>query len=110
MKKIIEEVLQTEEKVSVVLAQARNKASEIRQSVEKEISEKTNDVKQKAREIIQTTVEEAKIEAEHLREEKLKQADQEKNTLFNNNTDTMDNLVDNICNIILSTEYKKDSK
>jgi vacuolar-type H+-ATPase subunit H len=110
MKKIIEEVLQTEEKVSVILGQARNKASEIKQSAEKEISEKMSDAKQKAREIIQTTVEEAKKEAEHIREEKLKQANQEKDTLLNNNTDTMDNLVDNICNIILTTEYEKESK
>ena len=110
MKKIIEEVLQTEKEVSIVLDQARNKASEIRQSVEKEISEKMSDAKQKAREIIQTTVEEAKKEAEHIREEKLKQANQEKDTLLNNNTDTMDNLVDNICNIILTTEYEKESK
>jgi vacuolar-type H+-ATPase subunit H len=110
MKKIIEEVLQAEEKVGIVLDQARNKASEIRQSVEKEISEKMSAAKQKAREIIQTTVENAKKEAEHIGEEKLKQADQEKDTLLNNNTDTMNNLVDNICNIILATEYEKDSK
>jgi len=110
MKKIIEEVLQTEEKVGVILGQARNKASEIRQSAEKEISEKMSDAKQKAREIIQTTVENAKKEAEHIREEKLEQAGQEKDTLLNKNTDTMDNLVDNICNIILTTEYEKDNK
>ena len=110
MKKIIEEVLQAEKKVSIVLDQARNKASEIRRSVEKEISEKMSDAKQESREIIQTTVENAKKEAEHIGEEKLKQADREKDTLLNNNTDTMNNLVDNTCNIILTTEYEKDSK
>jgi len=110
MKKIIEEVLQTEKKVSIVLEQARNKASEIRQSVEKEISEKMSDIKQEALEIIQTTVENAKKEAEHIRDEKLKQADREKDIMLNNNSDTMDNLVDNICNIILSTGHEKDSK
>jgi vacuolar-type H+-ATPase subunit H len=110
MKKIIEEVLQAEGKVSIVLKQARNKASEIRQSAEKEISEKMSDAKQKARGIIQKTVENAKKEAEHIREEKLKQADQEKDTLLNDNTDKMNNLVDSTCNIILTTEYEKDSK
>jgi len=110
MKKIIEEVLQTENKVSLVIEQARNKASGIKQSVEKEISEKMSDAKQEAREIIQTTIENAKKEAEHISEEILKQADQEKDTLLNNNSGAMDNLVDNICNIILSTEYEKDSK
>ena len=110
MKKIIEDVLQTEKKVGIVLEQARNKASEIRQSVEKEISEKMSGAKLQAREIIQTTVENAKKEAEHIGEEKLKQADHEKDTLLNNNTDTMNNLVDNICNIILTTEHEKDCK
>jgi len=110
MKRIIEDVFQAEEKVSLVLGQARNKASEIRQSVEKEISDKMSDAKQKAREIIQANVEDAKKEAERIREEKLKQADQEKDTLLNNNTDTIDNLVGNICNIILTTEYEKDNK
>jgi len=110
MKKIIEEVLQTEEKVNMVLGQAQNKASEIKRSAEKEISDKMSDAKQKAREIIQTTVEEAKKEAERIREEKLRRANQEKETLLNENTDTIDNLVDDICNIILTTEYEKDNK
>ena len=107
MKKIIEDVLHTEEKVGLILGQARDKASEIRQSTEKEISEKMNDAKQKAREIIQSAVENAKKEAENIRGEKLKQADQEKNTLFKDNTGEMDKLVDDICNIILTTEYEK---
>ena len=110
MKKIIEEVLQTEERVSMVLEQARNKASEIKQSAEKEISDKMSDAKQKAREIIQTTVEEAKKEAERIREEKLNRAKREKETLLNENTDTINNLVDDICNIILATEYDEDNK
>ena len=59
MKQIIKEVFQAEEKVSEILKQARNKALEIRRSVEKENSEKMSDAKQKAREIIQTTVEDA---------------------------------------------------
>ncbi|MGD2095215.1 MAG: hypothetical protein PVH77_09445, partial [Phycisphaerales bacterium] len=75
MKHIIEEVFEAEKKVSAILKQARNKASEIRQSVEKENSEKITDAQQKAREIIQTTIENAKKEAESIKEEELKQAD-----------------------------------
>jgi vacuolar-type H+-ATPase subunit H len=110
MKRIIEEVLEAEEKVSVILKRARDKASEIRRSAEKDISEKMSDAKQKAREIMQAAVEDAKKEAERIREEKLKQADREKETLFNNNADTIDNLVDDICKIMLATEYEKDNK
>ena len=110
MKQIIGEVFQAEEKVGIILEQARNKASEIRRSVEKEVVEKMSGAKQKAREVIQTTVEDAKKEAELIKEEKLKQADQENDALLSNNTDTINNLVDNICNIILTTEYDKNSE
>jgi vacuolar-type H+-ATPase subunit H len=110
MKQIIGEVFQAVEKVGIILEQARNKASEIRRSVEKEVVEKMSDAKQKAREVIQTTVEDAKKEAELIKEEKLKQADQENDALLSNNTDTINNLVDNICNIILTTEYDKNSE
>lgn len=110
MKQIIGEVFQAEEKVGIILEQARNKASEIRRSVEKEVVEKMSDAKQKAREVIQTTVEDAKKEAELIKEEKLKQADHENDALLSNNTDTINKLVDNICNIILTTEYDKNSE
>ena len=110
MKQIIKEVFQAEEKVGEILKQARNKASEIRRSVEKENLEKMGDAKQKAREIIQTTVEDAKKEAERIRQEKLEQARQEKDSLLKNKKETIDNLVDQICNIIINTTYEKDKK
>ena len=110
MKQIIKEVFQAEKKVGEILKQARNKASEIRRSVEKDNSEKMSDAKQEAREIIQTTVEEAKKEAESIRQEKLEQAWQEKDSLLKNKKEAIDNLVEHICNIITKTEYEKDKK
>jgi vacuolar-type H+-ATPase subunit H len=110
MKQIIKEVFQAEERVGEILKQARNKASEIRRAVEKENAEKMADAKQKAREIIQTTVEEAKKEAERTRQEKLNQAHQERETLLKSKKETIDNLVDRICDIIVNTEYEKDKK
>jgi vacuolar-type H+-ATPase subunit H len=106
MKRIIEDVLQVEERVGVILKQARDKAAEIRRSAEKEISEKMSDAKQQAREIVQATVEDAKKEAELIAEEKIKQAEKQKDALFNDRTDAIDNLVDNICSIILTTKTK----
>ena len=101
MKQIIKEVFQAEEKVGEILKQARNKASEIRHAVEKENAEKMADAKQKAREIIQTAVEEAKNQAERTRQEKLDKARQEKDTLLKDKKETIDNLVDQICNIVI---------
>jgi vacuolar-type H+-ATPase subunit H len=109
-KRIVEEVLQAEEKVDVVIREAHARASEIKRLAEEEISEKTNEAKQKARELIQTVVEGAKKDAERIRLDKLRQADQEREALFNSKTDAIDSLVDNICNIILTTEHDKDSE
>jgi len=110
MKQIIEEVLQVEERVGDIIKQAREKAAAIKNSVEKENTEKLNDAKQQALAIVQTTVENAKKEAEHISEEKLKKAQEEKDNLLNEKSAEIDSLVDNICQIILTTENKRDSK
>ena len=104
MKEIIEEVFKAENKVTEILRQAREKASEIRQSADKESSEKINEAKQQARQIIQIAVENAKKEAENIRLEKLRQADLEKDAILSQKQ-TIDSLIDKICNIIIATEY-----
>jgi len=105
MKQIIEDVVQAEEKVNAILKQARVKASEITRSTEKEISDKLSEAKEQAQEIMKATMEEGRKKAERIREEKLKQADLEKEALVNSNAHAMTGLVDQICNIILSTEH-----
>ena len=103
MKQIIEEVFEAEKKANEIIKQAREKASEIKQSVEKDNLEKMAQAKQKAKELIQTTVENAKKEAELFRQEKLKQSENEKESILKNE-EIINNLVGNICNIIISTE------
>lgn len=110
MKRIIEDVLETEQKVNAILKQAREKAAEIRRSAENEMSEKTNEAKKEAREIVQGAVEEAKKEAERIRREKLELVDVEKDALLSGGTDdkkaVIDGLVNEICNVITSTELR----
>ncbi|MHC4742985.1 MAG: ATP synthase subunit B family protein [Planctomycetota bacterium] len=110
MKRIIEDVLATEEKVSAILKDAREKASEISRSAEKEVSEKISDAKEQARELIKTAVEDAKEEGRRIGEDKLKAADSEKDALLKDNENTTNRLVDNICKIVLTTacEGKKE--
>lgn len=110
MKQIIEEVLRAEEKVGAMLRQARDKASEMGRSADKDISERMNDARQKGLEMVKAAVEDAKKEAERIRQEKLEQADKEKDALLNNNREAIDRLADNICNVILTTECDKDAK
>jgi vacuolar-type H+-ATPase subunit H len=110
MKRIIEEVLQAEERVDGIIKQAREKAAEIKRSAEKEVTEKLNDAKQQALAIVQTTVENSKKDAEHISEDKLKKAKEEKDILLNEKSAEIDTLVDNICEIILTTEQERNSK
>ena len=71
MKRIIEDVLEAEERVGAIIEEARDKAAEIKRSAENESSQKISDAKHKAREMAQMAVEEAKREAERLSKEKL---------------------------------------
>lgn len=107
MKRIIEEVLQAEEKVGTILKQARQEASETARSSEHEISEKMTDARQQALDLIKNAVEDAKKQGEHIRDETLSQADREKDILLKDNEDAIESLVDNICGIILTTEYER---
>ena len=72
-------------------------------------AEKVNEAKQKARETIQTAVEKAKKDAENIRQDKLNQSQIEKDTILKKN-DIIGKLVNDICNIILATEYDTDEK
>ncbi len=110
MKRIIEDVLQAEEKVSSIIKEARDKAAEIRRTTDNEITEKMNEARLQAREIVQAAVEEAKKEAERLSKDKLEQVDRRKDSLLNNRADEIDDLVGDICSMILTTESEKDSK
>ena len=103
MKQIIEEVFNAEKKADEILKKAHEKASEIKQSVEKDNLEKIAQAKQKAKEMIQKTVENAKKEAQLFRQEKLKQSENEKESVLKNEG-TIDSLVEKISKIIINTE------
>jgi len=106
MKQIIEEVLQAEEKVSGILAEARSQASEILRSAEKDVAEKMSHAKERSLELLKNTVAEAVAEGERIGVEKLKEADNEKDTLLRANAEATNVLVENICRIVLTTEHE----
>jgi vacuolar-type H+-ATPase subunit H len=107
MKQIMQDVLKAEERVNAILKQARERASQIRQSAEKEIAEKISEAKCQALEITQTTIEDARTEAERIKEEKLAEAERQQRGLLNDDTGKTDRLVDKICEIVLRTEYAR---
>ena len=110
MKKIIKEVLQVEDQVKELINQARSQAAEIKSSADKDMSEKINQAKEETKQIYQTVIEDAKKQAEQIANEKIKQADMQKEDMIKSNTDKIDSLVSNICKIILTTEYDMNIK
>lgn len=110
MKRIMEDILKAEDGASSILAQARERASQIRQSAEKEISENMNQARRQAAEIRQAAIEEARKEAERIREEKLSKAQQQERSLLNDDAGRIGPLVDRICEVILKTDYAKDKQ
>jgi len=105
MKKIIKEVLQVEDQVKELINQARSQAAEIKSSADEDMSEKINQAKEETKQIYQTVIEDAKKQAEQIANEKIKQADMQKENMIKSNADKIDSLISNICKIILTTEY-----
>jgi len=59
---------------------------------------------------MRTTLDDAKKQAEQIREQKLKQADHDKDAILKENAEKIDALVESICKIVLSTQPEKDKK
>jgi len=104
MKQVIEEVLQAEERVGVLLKGAREQADQIRRSTEQEISTLLNDARAEAQASTQSFLEDAKKEAEQIKADRLKLADQAKDRLLNDNADKVGDLVKNVCDLVMTTE------
>ena len=110
MRRIIEEVLQAEDRANAVLNQARDRASEIGRSADQEISARMVQARDRAQVIVRTAVEQARMETERLREERLRQAGQEHEALLNPQPEILDALVGAICDLIVTPEAGRDAR
>jgi len=108
MKQIIKEVLKAEEKVDIALRQARESAAEVVGVAEAEITDTLSEARENAREIVRKAVVEAEKQAERIRTERLKQADEDRDVLLHDDTDAMGDLVKRICRIIVAAEPEAD--
>jgi vacuolar-type H+-ATPase subunit H len=104
MKQIVTEVLQAEESVNARLQEAREQAARIKAAAEKDVAAKMAETQDMARLIVQEAIDEAKAEAERLRNGRLEAADREKDNLMTGQADVIDRLVEQICETILATE------
>ena len=108
MKQIIKEVLKAEEEIDLALREAREKAAQTVRAAEGEVAEMLGQARERARETLRTAVVEAEEQAERMRKERLKQADEERDALLHDNTDAMGDLVSRICRIIVAGEPEAD--
>jgi len=110
MRPIVKEVLEAEARVDAIVQEARRKGSEIRRSAEKQMSETIGHAREQARQIIQDAVVEAEGQADRIRAERLEQADRQGAALLGGETKKIGDLVDRICDIILTTESETDNR
>jgi len=107
MEKILEEVLAVEKNVDKIIQDARRKAQEIRQNVEKEIADKLTDTRQQAQKHIQDSAEQAREEAGKIRENKQKVAEDSSNEFLEKNKDKIEKFIKEITQQIITTGYEK---
>ncbi len=110
MRRIVQDILEAEARVSAVLEQARQNALEKRRAAEQEISEQMSAARREGREIVRQAVEEARREAERMRVETLERADRQGSALFGGRTEAIEDVVSRICTIVLSTEGRADNR
>ena len=104
MKQVIEEVLQAENRVGALLKEAREQAEQIRRSSEQEVSTLLSEARAQAQTISRTTLEEAKKDAEKIKEARLKEADRAKEALLRENAGQVDTLVKVICDLVMTPQ------
>lgn len=104
MKQIVLEVLQAEEAINARLKETRAQAARITATAEQEVAAKTAETQDEVRLIIQHAVEEARKAAEQLRAERLAAADREKESLLTGRAETIDQLIERICETIVTAE------
>ena len=109
MADIISEVLLAEKRVEEILQKARSEASDLKLRTEKEVSQKIAGTRDKAREIIQNSIEKAQLEAENLRNKRIKEADLETAEIISKNRTGIEKLVQDVVKLIIQTDYEEET-
>ena len=110
MRQIVKDIIETESKIRETLDQARREAAEIRLAAEKDASEQVSGASGQAREIIQAAAQEAKKKSQQIREETLRQADQQADASADGKKGALEDLVTRICAVVLNTESEMDDQ
>ena len=109
MKRIIEEVFETEEKVSAILRQAQMQASEIRQSAEREISESLGARKTRLDRSSRRPSSRPGKRLSRSATRGSERPNRPKKCFVGNSTRNLDGLVETLCQVVRTTEYETDS-
>jgi vacuolar-type H+-ATPase subunit H len=107
MKDIVDQILQTEQKMEEMLREQREKAGAMRSEAEKESSEKITRARSEAQQKVQEAVQTAKREAEAEREELLRQAGSQGKNIFLEDSTRIRKLVEEIADTIVEVRLKE---
>lgn len=107
MKDIISEVLLTEKRVEEILQKARSEAADIKLRTEKKVSQRIAEARNTAQEIIQSSIEKARLEAENIRNNRIKEVDLANAEIISKNRAGIEKLVQEIVKLIIQTGYEE---
>jgi vacuolar-type H+-ATPase subunit H len=105
MKDIVEKIISTEKKVEQIVKKAHAQVREIKQKAELEASQKVEEARKKANQLVSTAIETTRKNAQLLRDEKLKKAEEEGEAVLSRNQQKIDNLIKDIVQLVIHTEY-----
>ncbi len=108
MDDIVSEILQVEKKVADSIQKAREKAAGIRQQSDREHAQALADAREKARKIVRDAIDEATRNAERVREEKLREAEEKSGAIARENSGKIEDLVREIVRLVIRTDYDGD--
>ena len=107
MDRLLDEILRAELKVERVLQEAREQAAHTKQQAEIEASQKIEEARHKAKQIISNHIEAEKKKATQIRDKKLKIAEEESIAFLASNKLIIHNLVQEILGLIVQTVHEE---
>ncbi len=108
MQEIVDEVIKTEERASHIIQKAREKATQIKTSVEVELNEDVKKARETAQNLILEEVASAKKEADASYRAAMKEAEENEKRFLESKESEFDRIADKIIDMIKTPDYDRE--
>jgi vacuolar-type H+-ATPase subunit H len=108
MQEIVDEVIKTEEQATRIVGQAREKAAQIKNSVEMELNEGIKKAKEDAQNLLLEAMVVVRKEADAAYENAMKETEKTNRDFMTGNESKFENIIDKIIELTKSPDYDRD--